>query len=142
MQWMLTIWRAAFASALLILAGGPVLAASGEAPKVPSLAETERSVVRIVAVSLDENNQIRDVSFGSGFAVANGRVITNHHVIAGAEGAYAVRIFVIPERDIGGKPAPASLERQWDRGDNVSTEDLRVALQRYRTFFGRLLNAA
>lgn len=35
-----------------------------------------------------------------------------------------------------------SLEKQWDRGDNVSTEDLRVALQRYRSFFGRLLNAA
>jgi hypothetical protein len=33
----------------------------------------------------------------------------------------------------------ASLERQWDRGDNVSTEDLRVALQRYRSFFSRLL---
>jgi hypothetical protein len=31
------------------------------------------------------------------------------------------------------------LERQWDGGDDVSTEDLRVALQRYRTFFGRLL---
>jgi len=36
----------------------------------------------------------------------------------------------------------SSLEKQWDRGDNVSTEDLRVALQRYRAFFGRLLNAA
>lgn len=36
----------------------------------------------------------------------------------------------------------ASLEKQWDSGDSVSTEDLRVALQRYRTFFGRLLNAA
>ena len=36
----------------------------------------------------------------------------------------------------------ASLEKHWDRGDNVSTEDLRVALQRYRAFFGRLLNAA
>lgn len=32
------------------------------------------------------------------------------------------------------------LEKQWDRGDNVSTEDLRVALQRYRAFFGRLLS--
>ncbi len=31
------------------------------------------------------------------------------------------------------------LEKQWDRGDNVSTEDLRVALQRYRSFFDRLL---
>jgi len=33
----------------------------------------------------------------------------------------------------------AGLESQWDRGDDVSTEDLRVALQRYRAFFGRLL---
>jgi hypothetical protein len=32
------------------------------------------------------------------------------------------------------------LEGQWDRGDQVSTEDLRVALRRYRTFFGRLLS--
>jgi hypothetical protein len=33
------------------------------------------------------------------------------------------------------------LEEQWDRGDEVSTEDLRVALQRYRSFFDRLLRA-
>ena len=31
------------------------------------------------------------------------------------------------------------LEGQWESGDKVSTEDLRVALQRYRSFFGRLL---
>jgi hypothetical protein len=31
------------------------------------------------------------------------------------------------------------LEHQWDRGDTVSTEDLRIALQRYRSFFDRLL---
>jgi hypothetical protein len=34
----------------------------------------------------------------------------------------------------------SGLEKQWDRGDDVSTEDLRVALQRYRSFFDRLLN--
>jgi hypothetical protein len=33
----------------------------------------------------------------------------------------------------------SGLEKQWDRGDNVSTEELRVALQRYRSFFDRLL---
>ena len=33
-----------------------------------------------------------------------------------------------------------NLEKQWDRGDNVSTEDLRIAFQRYRTFFHRLLS--
>jgi hypothetical protein len=32
------------------------------------------------------------------------------------------------------------LEKQWDRGDHVSTEDLRIALQRYRSFFHRLLS--
>jgi len=31
------------------------------------------------------------------------------------------------------------LEAQWTRGDNVSTEDLRIALKRYRSFFERLL---
>jgi hypothetical protein len=31
------------------------------------------------------------------------------------------------------------LEEQWARGDEVSTEDLRLALQRYRSFFQRLL---
>lgn len=33
----------------------------------------------------------------------------------------------------------AHLEKQWDRGDDVSTEDLRQALRRYRSFFDRLL---
>jgi hypothetical protein len=32
-----------------------------------------------------------------------------------------------------------NLERQWGQGSDVSTEDLRVALQRYRSFFDRLL---
>jgi hypothetical protein len=34
----------------------------------------------------------------------------------------------------------AKLEGHWDRGDDVSTEDLRLALRRYRSFFGRLLS--
>ena len=32
------------------------------------------------------------------------------------------------------------LEGQWDRKESVSTEDLRLALRRYRSFFGRLLS--
>jgi hypothetical protein len=32
-----------------------------------------------------------------------------------------------------------NMESQWSRGENVSTEDLRQALQRYRSFFNRLL---
>jgi hypothetical protein len=34
----------------------------------------------------------------------------------------------------------ASLESRWEKGSDVSTEDLRVALQRYRSFFDRLLS--
>jgi hypothetical protein len=32
-----------------------------------------------------------------------------------------------------------SLEKQWKSGENISTEDMRVALKRYRAFFERLL---
>jgi hypothetical protein len=32
------------------------------------------------------------------------------------------------------------LEAQWGRGEDISTEDLRVSLQRYRSFFQRLLS--
>jgi hypothetical protein len=33
-----------------------------------------------------------------------------------------------------------NLEQQWGRGDDVSTEDLRIAFRRYRSFFKRLLS--
>lgn len=33
-----------------------------------------------------------------------------------------------------------NLEQQWAKGADVSTEDLRVALRRYRSFFDRLLS--
>ncbi|HUB83499.1 MAG TPA: hypothetical protein VMB03_32090 [Bryobacteraceae bacterium] len=35
--------------------------------------------------------------------------------------------------------ARQQLEGQWGGGENVSTEDLRIALKKYRTFFDRLL---
>ena len=34
----------------------------------------------------------------------------------------------------------AKLESQWAGGNDVSTEDLRLALRRYRSFFDRLLS--
>jgi hypothetical protein len=33
-----------------------------------------------------------------------------------------------------------NLEHEWGSGDDVSTEDLRIALRRYRSFFDRLLS--
>ena len=35
----------------------------------------------------------------------------------------------------------SNLERQWSEGTDASTEDLRVAMTRYRSFFDRLLDA-
>jgi hypothetical protein len=37
--------------------------------------------------------------------------------------------------------AREQLESQWSGGDEASTEDLRLALRRYRSFFDRLLAA-
>lgn len=34
----------------------------------------------------------------------------------------------------------SKMEGEWDKTDNVSTEDLRLALRRYRSFFDRLLS--
>ena len=34
----------------------------------------------------------------------------------------------------------SELEHEWDKGDSISTEDLRVSLRRYRSFFDCLLS--
>jgi hypothetical protein len=46
---------------------------------------------------------------------------------------------VVDQLTAGFATALSRLEEQWARGEEVSTEDLRVALRRYRGFFERLL---
>jgi hypothetical protein len=46
---------------------------------------------------------------------------------------------VVEKLTAGFSQARSRLEEQWDRGEDVSTEDLRIALKRYRDFFERLL---
>ena len=41
----------------------------------------------------------------------------------------------------GFSQARANLEQQWSSGGDASTEDLRLTLQRYRSFFERMLAA-
>jgi hypothetical protein len=41
----------------------------------------------------------------------------------------------------GFSEARSGLESQWSQGEEASTEDLRIALTRYRAFFNRLLAA-
>ncbi|MFZ2527670.1 MAG: hypothetical protein WAX14_08465 [Rhodococcus sp. (in: high G+C Gram-positive bacteria)] len=47
---------------------------------------------------------------------------------------------VVERLTSGFAEARSRLEEQWARGDEASTEDLRVALKRYREFFQRLLS--
>lgn len=46
---------------------------------------------------------------------------------------------LLQDLETGFDEARSSLEGQWSEGEDVSTEDLRQALQRYRSFFERLL---
>jgi hypothetical protein len=46
---------------------------------------------------------------------------------------------VLKQLTSGFSDARARLEEQWARGEEASTEDLRVALKQYREFFQRLL---
>ncbi len=46
---------------------------------------------------------------------------------------------VLKSVTIGFHDRRTSLERQWNNGNNISTEDLRLMLKRYRSFFNRLL---
>jgi S1-C subfamily serine protease len=83
------------------------------------LRDAERSVVRVVTVSLDNTGQPIDLDTGSGFVVAPGEVVTNHHVVAGAAQAAEVDTFVIPERDTGGQAVRASVTQTWTDADMV-----------------------
>jgi hypothetical protein len=47
---------------------------------------------------------------------------------------------VVEQLTAGFSDARSRLEAQWARGEDASTEDLRLALKRYREFFQRLLS--
>jgi hypothetical protein len=55
------------------------------------------------------------------------------------EGADRLVVEVMERVTDGFSQERSRLEHHWGRGEDVSTEDLRVALQRYRSFFERLL---
>jgi hypothetical protein len=56
-----------------------------------------------------------------------------------AEGADKLVAAVMQRFADGFANERSGLEKQWDSGDNVSTEDFRLAQQRYRSFFDRPL---
>ena len=70
-------------------------------------------------------------------AVQVGFVDEPRHAVEEADGLVAAAMKRLAEIFADER---AKLESQWGRGDQVSTEDLRIALRRYRSFFGRLLS--
>jgi S1-C subfamily serine protease len=97
----------------LALAGG----APAQTDQTDPLHDAERSVVRVVTVSLDAVGQPVALETGSGFVVAPGRVVTNHHVVQGSADAVEVETFVIPERDAGGQSLKAQITQTWADAD-------------------------
>jgi len=77
----------------------------------------ERSVVRVVTVSLDAVGEPIGMDTGSGFAVAPGLVVTNHHMVQGSPQAAETETFVIPERDAGGQSERATVRQIWTDAD-------------------------
>jgi hypothetical protein len=70
-------------------------------------------------------------------AIQGGFVDEPRHAVEQADSLVAGTMKRLAERFADER---AKLDGQWDRGDSVSTEDLRLALRRYRSFFGRLLS--
>jgi S1-C subfamily serine protease len=105
--------------ALALAAAWLALSASANAQQLPPdpVKQAERSVVRVVTVSLDETGNPVDLETGSGFVVSPGEVVTNRHVVQGAGTAAKTEIFVIPDRDAGGAPVRVGLRQAWADAD-------------------------
>jgi len=115
--------RAAFAPGLKIAAtssAGAATAVALEKQAVPLFSAEEAKVFR-----------------GRWDAIQVNFVDEPRQVVEQADGLVALAMKRLAEMFAAER---ARLEGQWDRGDNVSTEDLRLALQRYRSFFGRILS--
>jgi hypothetical protein len=68
--------------------------------------------------------------------VQSGFVDDPKQCVQKADGLVSV---VVDQLTTGFSEARSRLESQWARGEEASTEDLRLALKRYREFFERLL---
>jgi serine protease Do len=111
----------ALVAALAVVGPGAVAAPATNAVVASDspdpLHDAERSVVRVVTVSLDALGEPVALETGSGFAVAPGLVVTNHHVVQGSTQAVEIDTFVIPERDAGGQSQKASVVQTWADAD-------------------------
>jgi len=99
----------------------------------PNSAQTADTDERIALFSPDEANSLR----GRWDSIQVGFVDEPRQAVEKADALVAGAMKRLAE---GFAAERERLEKQWDRGDSISTEDLRLALRRYRAFFGRLLS--
>jgi S1-C subfamily serine protease len=84
--------------AALLLAGSPA--------RADDISAAGRSVVRVIVIPLGLDGEPVGMGFGSGFAVAPNRIVTNAHVVNAADEAVAkVVIGVVPSEGQRGYPA-------------------------------------
>ena len=93
-------------------------------------------------IAVEPHAPLFDVAEGSGLrdrweAIQTGFVDEPRAAVEQANGLVGQ---VMDRLTDGFKRERTSLEQQWSRGEDVSTEDLRLALKRYRSFFERLLS--
>ena len=81
------------------------------------LREAERSVVRIMVLHLDANDQPIAVVGGSGFVVAPGKIVTNNHVVQPVDGSVKQLYYVVPDRFSGTEGKDAQLLQTWPQAD-------------------------
>ncbi len=122
---------------------------SGRAPLPPRRSEVaappEPPVHRDAAVKADAGEPASDVLLGgdaAGFKrewdeIQTGFVDEPQKSVERADGLVARATQTLAEAFTRERER---LEEQWRRGTGVSTEDLRLALRRYRSFFDRLLS--
>jgi len=113
--------------AMSLALAATAFAHSDRAGATDAVRGAERSVVRVVTVSEDENGNPAAMETGSGFVVSPGKVVTNHHVVQGAPAASRVEIFVIPDHDAGGTAQPASVSQTWNEADLALLEAPKLA---------------
>jgi hypothetical protein len=109
----------------------PVEAEAQSAPATPEHESAEAPPVQLLNADATQTFRSRWTSIQTGFVDEPRRAVEQADSLVAEVMQHLAKTFA-DER--------TKLEGQWGRGDNVSTEELRVALQRYRSFFDRLLS--
>jgi hypothetical protein len=128
-----TLGRDAEARTLVTAAPASVpVANSANLPGTGAVAARAREEERVALFIANEANELR----GRWDGIQVGFVDEPRKSVQEADALVSATITRLAEMFAAERQ---NLEQQWDRSENVSTEDLRLALQRYRSFFARLL---